>query len=26
MVFIAVFGTFALLAVAADVINPVKLF
>jgi membrane-associated protease RseP (regulator of RpoE activity) len=26
MVFIAVFGTFALLAVVADVVNPVKLF
>jgi membrane-associated protease RseP (regulator of RpoE activity) len=26
MVFIAVFGTFALLAVIADVVNPVKLF
>jgi membrane-associated protease RseP (regulator of RpoE activity) len=26
MVFIAVFGTFALLAVVADVVNPIKLF
>ncbi|HEV7657054.1 MAG TPA: site-2 protease family protein [Mycobacteriales bacterium] len=26
MVFIAIFGTFALLAVVADVVNPVKLF
>ena len=25
MVFIAIFGTFALLAVVADVVNPVKL-
>ena len=26
MAFVAMFGTFALLAVVADVVNPVKLF
>jgi hypothetical protein len=26
MAFVAIFGTFALLAVVADVVNPVKLF